>query len=279
MYIAFAVAWSARPSPATRIGQFALVAGLLLCLFWNPPYPYPYENNLAMVDFVRLHQQAADFVERSYPGQKITTAWPLSIELRRPANGYVKRRMAVQEVAGFHTGDLQALDRASVGPFVLFSREWDAGWDLRRAPLVAPLMRKFYGYQQQIAPSDLERLLGLRLVVRWSERGQWIAVYERALPAGSSGTVQHFPNLRQQSFGRERLAQEGGAAVECAVFKDGVFRVAGHVEDLEAGTQARSQFGQVLPAHAGHDDVGQEKMDGAGVALAPRQSLAGVGGQ
>jgi hypothetical protein len=178
MYIAFAVAWSARPSLATRIGQFSLVAGLLLCLFWNPPYPYPYENNLAMVDFVRLHQQAADFVERSYPGQKITTAWPLSIELRRPANGYVKRRMAVQEVAGFRLGDLQSLNPASVGPFVLFSRDWDAGWDLRRAPLVAPLMRKFYGYQPQIAPGDLERLFGLSLVVRWSERGQWIAVYE-----------------------------------------------------------------------------------------------------
>lgn len=182
MYIAFAVAWAGRPSLATRIGQFALVAGLLLCLFWNPPYPYPYENNLAMVDFVRLHQQAADFVERSYPGERITTAWPLSIELRRPANGYVKRRMAVQEVPGFRTGDLQPLDRASLGPFVLFSREWDAGWDLRRLPLVAPLMHKFYGFQPQIAPADLERLLGLRLVVRWSERGQWIAVYEPALP-------------------------------------------------------------------------------------------------
>jgi hypothetical protein len=180
MYIAFAVAWSARPSPATRIGQFALVAGLVACLFWNPPYPYPYENNLAMVDFVRLHQRAADFVERTYPGQTITTAWPFSIEIKRPANGYVTRRLAYQEVPGFRPADLQSLDRASVGPFVLFSREWDAGWDLRRAPLVLPLMRKFYGYQPQIPPGDLERRLGLRPVARWSERGQWIAVYERA---------------------------------------------------------------------------------------------------
>ncbi len=180
MYIAFAVAWAARPSLATRIGQLALVAGLVACLLWNPPYPYPYENNLAMVDFVRLHQQAADFVERSYPGQKITTAWPLTIELRRPVNGYVKRTVAVQEVPGFRLDDLRSLDRASVGPFVLFSRDWDAGWDLRRAPLVAPLMRRFYGFQPQIAPNDLEWRFGLRQVARWSERGQWIAVYERA---------------------------------------------------------------------------------------------------
>jgi hypothetical protein len=183
MYIAFAAAWSARPSFATRAGQFALVAGLVLCLFWNPPYPYPYENNLAMVDFVRLHQRAADFVERTYPGQRITTAWPFSIELRRPACGYVKQRMAVQEIPGFRPGDVQALDPASVRVFVLFSRDWDAGWDLRRAPLVEPLMRKFYGYQAQIAPSDLERRFALRPAARWSERGQWIAVYEREAAA------------------------------------------------------------------------------------------------
>jgi hypothetical protein len=277
MYIAFAVAWSARPSPATRLGQFALLAGLLLCLFWNPPYPYPYENNLALVDFVRLHQQAADFVERTYPGQRITTAWPLSIELRRPANGYVKRRMAVQEVAGFRPADLQSLDPASVGPFVLFSRDSDAGWDLRRAPLLEPLMRKFYGYQPQIAPRDLERQFGLRLAARWSERGQWIAVYERAGPG--SGSIQHFPDLREQDLGCERLAQKGDAAVEYAMFEDGVVGVAGHIKHLEAGTQAGDQRGQVLPAHSGHDDVGEEEMDRAGVALAPLQGLAGIGGQ
>jgi hypothetical protein len=130
-----------------------------------------------------LHQQAASFVERTYPGQRITTAWPLSIELRRPACGYVKQRMAVQETPGFRPADLQSLDPASVGVFVLFSRDWDAGWDLRRAPLVEPLMRRFYGYQPQIAPRDLELRFRLRLAARWSERGQWIAVYEPAAPA------------------------------------------------------------------------------------------------
>ncbi len=180
IYIAFAVAWAAQPSLATRAGQLALVVGLVVCLFWNPPYPHPYENNLALVDFVRLHQSAAEFVERSYPGQRITTAWPLSIELRRPTCGYVKRRMAVQEVPGFQPADLASLDPASVGVFVLYSRDWDAGWDLRRAPLIAPLMKRFYGYQPQIAPPELERRFGLKLAARWSERGQWIAVYERA---------------------------------------------------------------------------------------------------
>jgi 4-amino-4-deoxy-L-arabinose transferase-like glycosyltransferase len=180
IYIAFAAAWSAMPSPGARIGQFALVAGLLACLFWNPPYPSPYENNLALVDFVRLHEAAAGFVERNFPGQRITTAWPLSIELRRPACGYVQHPMAVQELAGFRPADLRTLSPSSVGVFVLFSYEWDEGWDLRRAPLIAPLMRHFYGYQPQAPPRELERRFGLKLAARWSERGQWIAVYERA---------------------------------------------------------------------------------------------------
>jgi 4-amino-4-deoxy-L-arabinose transferase-like glycosyltransferase len=98
MYIAFAAAWSAVPSSWTRAGQLVMLAGMVACLFLNPPYPAPFENNLAMVDFVHLQRTAASWVERGYPGQTITTAWPLSIELRRPACGYVEKRLPVREV-------------------------------------------------------------------------------------------------------------------------------------------------------------------------------------
>jgi hypothetical protein len=178
MYIAFAAAWSAVPSGWTRAGQVALFAGLIAFLFWNPPYPYPFENNLAMVDFVRLQHAAADFVERSYPGQTVTTAWPLSIALRRPACGYVETRLPVREVRSFRPEDLRALDPASVQVFVLFSRDWEGDWDLRRLPLIAPLMRRFYHYEPQVPPQELERMLGVRQVMRWDARGQWIAVYQ-----------------------------------------------------------------------------------------------------
>jgi 4-amino-4-deoxy-L-arabinose transferase-like glycosyltransferase len=179
MYIAFALAWSSRPSGWSRAGQTAMFAGLAVCLFWNPPYPYPYENNLAMVDFVRLQHAAAGFVERSYPGQTITTAWPLSIELRRPSCGYVASRLPVREIPSFRPEDVAKLDPASVQVFVLFSRDSENTWDLRRLPVFEPLMRHFYGYVPQMTPQDLERRLGLRRVARWSDRGQWIAVYER----------------------------------------------------------------------------------------------------
>jgi Dolichyl-phosphate-mannose-protein mannosyltransferase len=179
MYIAFAAAWSARPSRWTRVGQAVLVIGMLACLFWNPPYPYPYENNLAMTDFVRLQRSAADFVERTYPDRTITTAWPLSIELRRPACGYVGTKLPVREVPGFRRADLRALDAGSVDVLVLFSRDWEGGWDLRRLPIIEPLMRRFYHYAPQMPPRDVERLLGVKQAARWAEHGQWIAVYEK----------------------------------------------------------------------------------------------------
>jgi 4-amino-4-deoxy-L-arabinose transferase-like glycosyltransferase len=179
MYIAFAAAWAALPSRASHLAPVALVAGLVVSLFWNPPYPYPYENNLALVDFVHLQQEAAGFVERTFPGQKVTTAWPLSIELRRPACGYVHSRMAVEEARDFRPASLSAIDPAAVRVFVIFSRDWEGGWDLRRSRFIAPVMRRFYGYQPQIDPRALAQRFGLALAGRWTERNQWIAVYAK----------------------------------------------------------------------------------------------------
>jgi hypothetical protein len=204
MYTAFAAAWSASTSNWLRAGRVAVFAGLVACLFWNPPYPYPYENNLAMVDFVRLQRTAASYVEGAYSGRTVTTAWPLSIELRRPACGYVSKRLAVREIPGFRPEDVRAIDRASLDVFVLFSRDWEGQWDLRRMPLVAPLMRRFYHYAPQVAPGDVERLLGVKLVARWAERGQWVAVYSR--PQTSAMVVKRQPAAASSSRVRRALA-------------------------------------------------------------------------
>jgi hypothetical protein len=191
MYTAFAAAWSATSRGWLRAGRVVVFAGLVASLFWNPPYPCPYENNLAMVDFVRLQRAAANYVEGAYSGRTITTAWPLSIELRRPVCGYVSKRMAVREVPSFRPEDVRAASRAPVEVFVLFSRDWEGPWDLRQMPLVAPLMRRFYRYEPQMSPGEVERVLGLKLVARWTQRGQWIAVYSR--PQTSAMVVSRPP--------------------------------------------------------------------------------------
>ncbi len=179
LYIAFAAAWSSVPSLGTRIGQIALLSGLVLCLFWNPPYPYPFENNLAMVDFVRLHQRAADFIERNYPRGNVVTAWPLAIELRRPSLGYVRNRMAVTEIPGFTPTDIASIQPDSFDVLVLFSRDWQSAFDPRRTSLTRGLTRRVYGYVPAVTPAELERKLPVRQVARWDDQGQFVIVYQK----------------------------------------------------------------------------------------------------
>lgn len=219
MYIAFAAAWSARPTGWTRLGQAALFCALPAFLFWNPPYPQPFENNLAMVDFVGLQQAAAGYVEDSFPGRTVTTAWPLSIALRRPACGYVTTKLRVREVPGFRPEDVRSLDPASVEVFVLFSRDWEGEWDLRRLPFAAPLMRRFYHYAPQVPPHELERMLGVRQVMRWSARGQWIAVYERAQ---TSSTVVKRPPRAVNSSNVRRASASSIAAIASVTISTGL---------------------------------------------------------
>ena len=97
LYIAMAAAWSILV-PRLRNACVALVtAGLLLGLFFNPPYPFPYENNLAMADFVELQKTAARELEAGYAGLPVYSAWPLTQALRNPAFGYVKIPLSAEE--------------------------------------------------------------------------------------------------------------------------------------------------------------------------------------
>ena len=62
-YIAVAVALTVAPRVLGIVVSNAMLVGLAVNVFWNPPYPFPYENNYAMVDFVRLQKIAAEFAE------------------------------------------------------------------------------------------------------------------------------------------------------------------------------------------------------------------------
>lgn len=177
LYIAMAAAWSAAPSRWTRLGQLALMAGLLFSLFWIPPYPYPFENNLALVDFVRLQQSAAGFLEHISPTGPVTTAWPLSSALRRPEFGYVSRPIQVKGIEDFGATRVAALDPGAVRTFVLYSRDRETAWDPRRIPFIRALARRYYGYEPQIAPPELERRFHLTPIARWSRHGQWVVVF------------------------------------------------------------------------------------------------------
>src|SRR5262249_10588119 len=101
VYIAMVAGLCALPNPWKPISQAELVAGPIVGVFWNRPYPFPFENNLAFTEFVKLHQTAAEFLDQRYPTAEISTAWPLSDALLKPELGYVPKPRRVRSIRNF----------------------------------------------------------------------------------------------------------------------------------------------------------------------------------
>jgi hypothetical protein len=179
VYIAMVAGLCALPSPLRAMSQVALIAGVGACNFWNPPYPFPYENNLAFTEFVKLHQIAAGFIEQDYPGAEISTAWPLSAELMRPEFGYVRTAHRVREIQDFSESAVAGLENAPVEVFVLYSQQWDPPGNLLRNELVRRFWSHFLSFQPQVGAFDLDRRFHLKTVGAWSQAGQWIEVHAR----------------------------------------------------------------------------------------------------
>lgn len=179
VYIAMGAALQSLRPRWRYAGIAALAAGLLTSLWLNPPFPFPYENNLALVDFVELHRAAARFLEQAYPTRTIYTAWPLTQALRNPAFGYVDRPMKVQETSDLRVSTLDALHAPSLDVLVLYARTWEPDWGVLQWPGVRKFLSRYYEYERQMTPEEVRRRFGLSPVRRWIRRGQWIEVFAR----------------------------------------------------------------------------------------------------
>jgi 4-amino-4-deoxy-L-arabinose transferase-like glycosyltransferase len=166
------------PRPAAR-SLLALAGG---CFVWawflNPPYPFPLEDNLAYADFVRLHQQAAQFLEARQANPRILTAWPATDELARPFLGYVRRPLHVVGVEGFGRQDFRGVAAPSFDCLYLYSRRWEPArnW-LRSFPLLEDLQERYFDYQPQMPAEELADRYHLRLLASFARRGQWVRIY------------------------------------------------------------------------------------------------------
>jgi 4-amino-4-deoxy-L-arabinose transferase-like glycosyltransferase len=179
VYIAMGSAFAAIDAPYRAVGIFAMAMGLLAGLFLNPPFPMPFENSLAMVDFVELHRAAAQFLERSYADKTIYTAWPLTQALRDPVFGYVDRKLSAHETSDLHFSTLNALDPKAVSVLVLYSRTWEPPWGVVNWEPTRKFLERFYEYEPQMTTGQVRQHFGLIPVHRWTQRGQWIEVYAR----------------------------------------------------------------------------------------------------
>jgi hypothetical protein len=175
LYAAVATAASAYPASWRWASHIAMIGFLIAGSFWNPPYPNPLEDNLAMVDFVRLQRDAAKFLESEPPGTRIASAWPFYVAIQNPEFGYVDRKLIGIAAPGLRLTDFESLDRRSYDLVVVYRRLRPVeGTFLDIAPL-----REFLrpNYHPQATEGEIRAGLGYVSLMRWERRDQWIEVY------------------------------------------------------------------------------------------------------
>lgn len=177
-YAAVSVALTYQRRWINAVAIPALLAGLIISLYWNPPYPFPFENNLAMTDFVHLQQIASAYIDRNLGDRRIATAWPYTAALRNPSLGYVTRRHRTLETGDFHLQDIQKLNAADYGALAVYTRTWQPQNWLFEVEFVKRFLSHFYGWQPQISDADCAAL-GLEPAASWESRGQTISIYVR----------------------------------------------------------------------------------------------------
>ena len=177
LYTAFAAALSTlRPRPR-YIALGLTCTGLFAMLFLNPPWPFPLENNLAMVDLVEIQRNAAGFAEVRFSDHRVTTAWPMTDALRKPYLGYVEKPIKnLRAIEDFSLARLQSLDWQRGDVLILYSRSWNPESSLARWPLLRDLLRMFLQAPEEVTQRDIPDLPKLKPYVGYNQRGLWVEI-------------------------------------------------------------------------------------------------------
>jgi hypothetical protein len=158
-----------------------VAAAFVAAWFWNPPYGFSPEDNLAYRDYIGLHEDAERFLEARYPMAHVLTAWPASEELTRPWLGYTTRPMQVVRIEDFSLEEmLSAADfRSHFEVALVFSTKYEPKRPLfDRWPGWIDLKRRFFGFHRDLPPEAAARILGGRVVFSEQRKGQRVAVIE-----------------------------------------------------------------------------------------------------
>jgi hypothetical protein len=158
-----------------------VVLAFVAAWFWNPPYGFSPEDNLAYRDYVVLHQDGERFLEARYPMARVLTAWPASDEITRPWLGYTTRPMRVVRIEDFTLDEVfsAAEVRSNYEVALIFSTKYEPGprrWD-RWGPWTE-LKSRFFGFHRDLPPAAAAQILGGHIVFSEQRQGQWIAVIE-----------------------------------------------------------------------------------------------------
>jgi hypothetical protein len=178
LYAAMAAAASTYPRSWRWTTHAAMIGALFAGWFWDTPYLSQYENNLSMVEFVKLQKQAADFLGAYARDKQVGTAWPLSEALTRAEMGYVEQPFSVAEAPGFELTQLANLDRNKVDVLVVYSRSWPLE-SLPFADTIRQILRRYFDYHPPATSEEIRAGLGYVPMVRFTRGSQWLEVYQR----------------------------------------------------------------------------------------------------
>jgi len=173
-----------------RLRYWPAAAGVIaiafvLGWFWNPPYGFSPEDNLAYRDYILLHENAERFLEARYPMAHVLTAWPASDELARPWLGYTTRPMQVVRIEDFSLEPIVSASdfRSHFEVALVFSTKYEPARPLLdRWQTWTDLKRRFFGFHRDLPPAAAAQILGGHVVFSAERKGQWVAVIEMEQP-------------------------------------------------------------------------------------------------
>lgn len=176
-YAAMATALSGFGRAARLAAGCVLLGGVAASNWINPPYPFPFEENLAFADFVRLQSDAADYISHRYGDPVVSTTWPLSAELSQPDLGYVTRPIRVEALPDLTAQRLKTLDWDRVQVLAVFSVDWDPPLNpLHLTPLLN-FWERVYHYVPGANLAEARALVPFPIEAHFDRRGQWVEIY------------------------------------------------------------------------------------------------------
>jgi Dolichyl-phosphate-mannose-protein mannosyltransferase len=169
-----------------RIKTWMWVTGLVcaafvMALFFNPPYGFSPEDNLAYRDYVLMHQEAENFLVQRYPQARVLTAWPATDEMSQTYLGYVAHPLRVVKIEDFSADEVvgAAQERSRFDVALVFSTKYEPARPLLdRWQAWERMKTRFFGFHRDLPPAIAAQLLGGHVVFTERSAGQWVAVIE-----------------------------------------------------------------------------------------------------
>jgi hypothetical protein len=168
LYSAFALAAGALAVKTRRFAIGALAAALIAANVVNPPYPFPFENNLMFVNFIDIARQAA-FAADTY-SQPVTTTFPMTTALANPRNGYLMLPHRTHEIPDFRLETIAPLMDHPPPVMLVYNTEFDP-WGITGTEIFQWFLAKYYDYERPMSAPEIARLLHMRISREWESRG------------------------------------------------------------------------------------------------------------